>query len=146
LRSGQLDGLLVNLDSAWDIQAQRAAPWVNYSPAMWLGHVYLLAMNKEVWAALDAEDQAAIQRAAASTEKQLGTLLDKSVRSLAKQMAKEGAHLHILSRAELARWQKATNYQQVQAEWIKSQEEKGNKDAALVMRAVGVALKDALQK
>lgn len=146
LRSGQLDGLLVNLDSAWDIQAQRAAPWVSYSPAMWLGHVYLLAINKEVWAALDAKDQAAIQRAAASTEKQLGTLLDKSVRSLGKRMAKEGAHLHILSHAELARWQEATNYQQVQAEWIQIQEEKGNKDAALIMRAVGLALKDALQE
>ena len=146
LRNGQLDGLLVNLDSGFDIQAHRAAPWITFSPALWLGHVYLLVINKDAWAALDKKDQAAIRRAAESTEKQLGTLLDSSLISLGKQMEKEGAHLHNLSRAELKIWQDASGYQQVQEEWIQKQEEKGNKKAAVLMRAVGHDLNASLQK
>jgi TRAP-type C4-dicarboxylate transport system substrate-binding protein len=140
LRNGQLDGLLVNLDSGNDIQAQRAARWVSYSPALWLGHVYLLAINKDAWAALDEKDKAAIRRAAESTEKQPGTLLDKSLLSIGETMEKEGTHLHRLSRTELQRWQDASRYQQVQNEWVQAQEEKGNIEAALMIRAVSKEL------
>ena len=75
LRNGQLDGLMVNLDSSYDIHAQRAAPFIQYSPSLWLGQVYLLVINKNTWNALDGEDKEAIRRATVSTEQQLGASL-----------------------------------------------------------------------
>ena len=140
LRQGQLDGLLVNLDSAWDIHAQRAATYLQYSPSLWLGHVYLLVMNKGTWDALDEQDKSAIQRAALTTEKKLGASLDEGLASLTSEMTKEGAKLHLMTQEELNRWQSATRYQQVQAEWVKQQESQGVTDAGLLMQAVSTRL------
>lgn len=49
LKAGTLNGLLVNLDSGDDIQAQKAAKYIQLSPQLWMGHVYLLTINKARW-------------------------------------------------------------------------------------------------
>ena len=142
LRNGQLDGLMVNLDSGYDIHAQRAAPFIQYSPSLWLGHVYLLVINKNTWNALDGQDKEAIRRAAASTEKQLGASLDSGLASLATTLEKEGAKLHLLSRNELNEWRTVTRYQQVQTEWVAQQERKGLKDAGMLMQGIAALLEE----
>ncbi|MCU6668625.1 TRAP transporter substrate-binding protein DctP [Enterobacteriaceae bacterium H4N4] len=146
LQEGQLDGLLVNLDSGDDIGAPRAAPYIQLSPALWLGHVYLLAMNKDAWNALSSQDQAAIQRAAASTEQALGAWLDTSLNHMARQLEQQGALVHFLSREELNQWRDATRYQQVQAKWVGEQERKGVTDAGSLVESVSSLLSDAMQK
>lgn len=146
LQEGQLDGLLVNLDSGDDIGAPRAAPYIQLSPALWLGHVYLLVMNKDTWKALSPQDQAAIQRAAASTERALGSWLDTSLNHMTKQLEQQGAHVHFLSREELNQWRDVTRYQQVQAKWIGEQESKGVTDAGSLMKSVSALLSDSMQK
>lgn len=146
LNEGQLDGLLVNIDSGDDIHAQRSAPYIALSPELWLGHVYLLVMNKDVWKALSEQDQAAIQRAAASTEKVIGTLLDQSVTLMAQRLEREGAHVHWLSRDELDRWQAATGYQQVQTAWVTQQEEKGVTDAGMLLQSLRRVIAETLRE
>lgn len=140
LQTGQLDGLMVNLDSGDDIHAQRAAPYIQLSPSLWLGHVYLLVINKDVWDSLDVKDRAAINRAAAMTQKRIGAVQDASLTVMAKKMAKEGAHVHYLSNSELNAWQAATGYQHVQAEWIAQQESKGINDVGELMQGVSAIL------
>ena len=140
LQTGQLDGLMVNLDSGDDIHAQRAAPYIQLSPSLWLGHVYLLVMNKDVWDSLDVKDRAAINRAAAMTQKRIGAVQDASLTAMAKKMAKEGAHVHYLTNSELNAWQAATGYQHVQAEWIAQQESKGINDVGELMQGVSAIL------
>ncbi|EPL8292755.1 ABC transporter substrate-binding protein [Enterobacter hormaechei] len=147
LRTGQLNGLMVNLDSGDDIHAQRAAPYIHYSPALWLGHIYLLVINKDTLNALDERDRLAIRRAAETTEKQLGAALDSGLASLTTRLENEGAKLHLLSRDEQLEWQKATRYQEVQEEWVRQQESKGNTDAGKLMHELRLLLEaNARQK
>ncbi len=147
LRTGQLNGLMVNLDSGYDIHAERAAPYINYSPALWLGHVYLLVINKDTLNALDERDRLALRHAAETTEKQLGAALDSALASLTARLKNEGAKLHLLNRDELAEWQKMTRYQEVQGKWVRQQESKGNTDAGRLMHDLSLLLEaDARQK
>lgn len=146
LRAGQLNGLMVNLDSGYDIHAQREAPYIYSSPALWLGHVYLLVMNKDTWNAMSGQDREAIYRAANITEKQLGATLDKGLASLTATLEKEGAQFHLLSRGELEKWQGVTQYQAVQREWVIQQERKGNADAGTLMREVSQLLEGSARK
>ncbi len=80
---------MVNLDSGYDIHAERAAPNALLSPSLWLGHVYLLVMNKQTWENLDNRDREAIQRAAITTEKALGKALDNNLISMVKTLEQE---------------------------------------------------------
>lgn len=146
LGEGQIDGLLVNLDSGDDIGAPRAAPYIQLSPTLWLGHVYLLVMNKDTWNALSLQDRAAIQRAASSTEQALGTWLDTSLSNLTKRLEQDGAHIHYLSRAELNQWRDASKYQQVQTEWSARQTEKGISDAGSLLQSISTLLEDSMQE
>lgn len=146
LQKGQLDGLLVNVDSGDDIGAPRSAPYIQLSPALWLGHVYLLVVNKQTWNALSPQDRAAIQRAAASTEHALGSWLDTSLNRMAKQLEQQGAHVHFLSRKECNQWRDATRYQQVQARWIEQQESKGVTDAGRLLQSVSMLLSDSIEE
>lgn len=146
LTDGSLNGLLVNLDSGDDIHAQQAAKYIQLSPQLWLGHVYLLAMNKTRWDALSAEDKAAIQRAAARTEQQLGPLLDKSLRAMADKMAKDGATVTWLSRVKLQEWQQVSRFKQVQNQWIAEQEKSGVSNAGEILTRVSAQLDEAMRK
>lgn len=101
LRDGKLDGLMVNLDSGYDIHAERAAPNVLLSPSLWLGHVYLLTMNKHTWESLSTQDREAIQRAAITTQKALGQALDNNLINMVKTLEQEGTHVRYLTKAEL---------------------------------------------
>jgi TRAP-type C4-dicarboxylate transport system substrate-binding protein len=143
LASGKLNGLLVNLDSGDDINAWKAAKEIRVSQRLWMGHVYLLAMNKQRWESLSAEDKAAIQRAAVRTEKILGIMLDSSLKNMSEAMRQHGAHVSTLTDEELSTWQHTSRYQQVQADWVAKQEAKGVENAGTTLKAVSALLEQA---
>lgn len=143
LSSGKLNGLLVNLDSGDDIKAWQAAKEIRVSPRLWMGHVYLLAMNKQRWESLSSEDKAAIQRAAAHTEKTLGITLDSSLKNMSEAMEQHGAHVRTLTNEELRTWQQTSRYQQVQADWVAKQKAKGVVNADTTLKAVTTLLDQA---
>lgn len=145
LKDGQLDGLMVNLDSGHDIHAERAAPYIQLSPSLWLGHVYLLVMNKTVWDSLDVKDRGAIRRAAAATQKRIGAAQEANLLAMTNQMKQEGATIHFLTNQELKAWQAATGYQQVQDEWVAQQENKGINDAGLLMKGVSAIVNETIR-
>ncbi|MGK4831802.1 TRAP transporter substrate-binding protein DctP [Escherichia coli] len=145
LRDGQLDGLMVNLDSGYDIHAERAAPNVLLSPSLWLGHVYLLVMNKQTWENLDNRDREAIQRAAITTEKALGKALDNNLISMVKTLEQEGAQVRYLKKSELDAWQKAIGYQQEQTQWVEQQKTEGVDNAGEVMQKVANILDETMR-
>lgn len=146
LNAGTLNGLLVNLDSGDDIQAQKAARYIQLSPQLWLGHVYLLTINKTRWDTLPDEDKAAIQRAAASTQREIGPLLDTSLRNMAHSMQQNGASITWLSPAQLQAWQRVSRYQQVQERWVAGQTKQGVSDSGRVMARVTTLLNEAMHE
>lgn len=145
LKTGTLNGLLVNLDSGDDIKAQQAAKYIQLSPQLWLGHVYLLVINKTRWDTLSAEDKAAIGRAAALTQRQIGPLLDTSLRNMAGSMRQSGASITWLSPAKLQTWRQASRYQEVQERWVAEQKKEGVVDAGRIMKQVSTALDAAIR-
>lgn len=145
LREGKLDGLMVNLDSGYDIHAERAAPNVLLSPSLWLGHVYLLVMNKQTWENLDKRDREAIQRAAITTEKALGKALDNNLISMVKTLEQDGAQVRYLKKSELDARQKAIGYQQEQTQWVEKQKAEGVDNAEDVMQKVANILDETMR-
>lgn len=146
LKNGTLDGLLVNLDSGDDIHAQQAAKYIQLSPRLWMGHVYLLTMNKARWNSLSVDDKAAIQRAAAQTQRQIGPLLDTSLREMTDAMGKQGAAITWLSPAQLQSWQRVSLYQQEQQKWVSAQEAKGHGDSGQILSRVATMLNAAMSQ
>ena len=146
LQAGTLDGLMVNVDSGYQLNVHKTAPHVLISKELWLGHVYLLVMNKDTWNAMSGQDRQAIYRAANITEKQLGATLDKGLAALTATLEKEGAQFYLLSRGELEKWQRVTQYQAVQRDWVIQQESKGNADAGALMRDVSQLLEGSARK
>ena len=140
LHNGALNGLMVNIDSGDDIQAQQAAPNLLVSPDLWLGHVYILVMNKDKWNSLSKADQDAISRAAASAYQLLGPVMDNSFTTLLADMKKNGVNVRLLQPAELRQWQSVTRFQAVQAAWVKEQEGKGGTGAAAALEQVSAIL------
>lgn len=141
LREGKLNGLFVNLDSGDDIKAWQVAKNIGVSQRLWLGHVYLLVMNKALWESLTPQDKAAIQRAAARTEKILGSTLDTHLTDMVSNMNTHGADAHYLTPRELESWQSISHYQAVQADWITQQQARGITNITEVLDAVQTQLK-----
>lgn len=146
LKNGTLNGLLVNLDSGNDIHAQQPAKYIQLSPQLWMGHIYLLTMNKSRWDSLSTDDKAAIQRAAAQTKRQIGPLLDTHLLEMTSAMSQQGAHITWLSPADLHAWQQASRYQQEQKKWVSEQEAKGIHDSGRILSAIATRLDDAMRK
>lgn len=145
LQTGALDGLMVNVDSGYQINAQTVAPHVLLSKDLWLGHVYLLVMNKDTWDGLAKEDQDAISRAAEVAYKALGPVMNSSFDTLIEEMKTDGVNIRILSPWELAQWKTATRYEEVQSTWVKEQEDKGMKNAGPVLEKVRAIMNDIMK-
>jgi len=146
LRNGTLDGLMVNIDSGDDIQAEQIAPHILTAPDLWLGHVYLLVINKNVWEKLSKADQQALQRAATIAYQTAGKVLDAEYQSMVGKMQKSGASIKMLDDNALASWQDTTHFQQAQAEWVAEQEAKGVTNANAVLQGVTTIMNETIKR
>lgn len=136
LAAGTLDGVVVNVDSGYMLNAHTAAPNVLVSKDLWLGHVYLLAINKEVWIGLPQRDKEAIQRAATRSYQTIGSVMDTSFDTQLEDLRRAGANVRVLGSDELSRWQTVTRYREVQATWVEEQKAKGNTKAGPTLARV----------
>jgi TRAP-type C4-dicarboxylate transport system substrate-binding protein len=144
LKARTLDGLMVNVDSGYMLKVHEAAPSVLLSKDLWLGHVYLLAMNKEVWNGLPQEDKDAILRAAETSYQTLGSVMDRSFDAQLDDLRNAGAGVRILNPDELERWATATKYRDVQSAWTEDQKSKGVEDAGPALASVTSIMDDVM--
>ncbi len=117
LAEGSLDGLIVNIDSGYDIKAHTQAKYVAVSPKLWLGHAYLIAMNKDVWNALPEDVKASFERAAESSYNQLGAVMNAALPEQIKYLEADGSHVRFLSDEEISEWESITKYRAIQDKW-----------------------------
>ncbi|MFB7657888.1 MULTISPECIES: hypothetical protein [unclassified Streptomyces] len=136
LESGELDGLVVNVDSGYMLNAHEAAPHVLVSKDLWLGHVYVLAMNKGAWDELLPSDRLAIQRGTARAYRTLGPVMDRSFDTQLDHLRQAGANVRRLTAGEVKRWQTATQYREVQESWVDEQRAKGIAEVDAVHRGI----------
>lgn len=143
LRDQTLHGLKVNVDSGYMLKVHEVAPNVLLSRDLWLGHLYVLAMNRNTWNNLAQEDKAAIQRAAETAYRQLGEVMDNSFDAIINDLQQHGAQVRLLSTEELAAWNVATGYRDVQAAWAHDQQSKGVKEVMPVLEKLTEILSKA---
>ena len=132
LRSGAIDGIMVNIDSGWDIGVHKAAPHLLVSQELWLGHIYLVAMNLNRWNALPAKDKQAIERAADKTYKAMGKMMDQSYEQLLQQLNNEGCTVRRLSHEEVSDFVTTARQSEVQQQWVSQKESEGISHVRLV--------------
>ena len=126
LDNGTLDGLIVNIDSGYDIHAHKAAPNILVSKRLWLGHEYIIAMNKDVWDKLPDEDKKAIERAAESSYKVLGGIMDESFSRMLETLRADGATVRLLSDEEVSYWENVTDYKTIQEKYVAEHDNAGS--------------------
>jgi TRAP-type C4-dicarboxylate transport system substrate-binding protein len=144
LKARTLDGLMVNVDSGYMLKVHEAAPYVLVSKDLWLGHLYVLAMNNDIWNGLAPEDRAAIQRAAETSYRTLGSVMDQNFDAQVDELRKGGANVRILDPNELERWGAATKYKDVQDAWVREQQRKGATNVGPVFEKVNSIMNDVM--
>ena len=126
LDNGTLDGLIVNIDSGYDIHAHKAAPNILVSKRLWLGHEYIIAMNKDVWDKLPDEDKKAIERAAESSYSKLGGIMDESFSHMLETLRADGATVKLLTDEEVSYWENVTDYKTIQEKYVAEHDNAGS--------------------
>lgn len=125
LNDGRLDGLIVNIDSGYDIKAHKPAPKILTSPRLWLGHEYIIAVRKAVWDSLSDADREAFSRAAEKSYSQLGKIMEDSFAWQVETLRADGADVRLMTDDEVSFWERATDYRNVQGKWIDAQDVDG---------------------
>lgn len=125
LASGQMQGLMVNIDSALDLGAPKHANHALVAKEFWLGHIYPIVIRTERWQALDEADRAAIGRAAEKSYAVLGEIMERSYGEILAKAREQGVQLRELTAAEVAAWGEASQYRRVLDEWAAEQEKNG---------------------
>lgn len=145
MQARTLNGLMVNVDSGYMLKVHETAPHVLLSKDLWLGHVYVLAMNRNTWDKLADADRQAIARATETAYTRLGAVMDSSFDALVADMRREGVKVRLLDSRELDAWNTTARYPQAQEKWVKAQEAKGNLEARPVMEKVRALLDSAMK-
>lgn len=144
LKAGTLDGLMVNVDSGYMLKVHEAAPNVLVSKDLWLGHLYMLTINKDVWNTLAQEDKDAIARAAETSYRALGPVMDRSFDAQLAELKTAGASVRILEAAEPVRFGTAAKYRDVQSAWAEEQKRSGTGNAGAVLAEVTAIMNDIM--
>lgn len=142
LQMGKLNGIMVNIDSGYNLKVYEHAPYLLVSKNLWLGHLYMVTINKTVWNKLRVEDREAIERAASYAYAQLGNVMNNSYEAQINALKKLGVTVTYLSPSELNKLTQYTNYSVIQDNWVKQQEENNINDVTLVLQE----LRKLLQK
>ncbi len=145
LRAKTLDGLMVNVDSGYMLKVHESAPHVLVSKDLWLGHVYILAMNKDVWKSLAQEDQDAIIRAARKSYAGLDAVMGESFDTQLEDLKKAGATVRVLSAKEVKQFEAATRYKDVQSAWAQGQQAEGVANVAPAIESVSSIMADFIE-
>ncbi len=125
MNTGEIDGLMVNVDSGYMLDVHTVAPNVLASRRLWLGHVYIIAINAETWRELSDDDRSAIQRAARTSYARLGEVMDRSFNEMIQNLANAGSAVRLLTDDEVERFSRKTDYASVQSRWVSAQEHSG---------------------
>ena len=136
LNDGTLDGLIVNIDSGYDINAHKVAPNVLTSPKLWLGHEYIIAMNKNAWDGLTDEDRQAIIKAGEISYDRLGAVMDESFLRQLETLRADNAEVRLLTDDEVKFWEQSSDYRAAQEKWTGEQASKGLVSAADVLNRI----------
>lgn len=145
LEEGTLDGIMVNVDSGYNLKVYEHAPNLLASKNLWLGHLYIVAINKDTWNELAEEDKEAIQRAAKTSYKLLGDVMDNSFDVQIEVLRKEGTTVRILNDKEVDEFKTVAKFQEVQKQWAKEQKENGIQDVELVLDKVMNLLNETMK-
>jgi TRAP-type C4-dicarboxylate transport system substrate-binding protein len=124
----RLDGLMVNIDGAYQLKVYEQAPYLLTSKNLWLGHLYIVSINKNIWERLEQIDKDAILRAAAKSYKKLGKIMDESYKEQLVKLAEKGVKYRVLSKKEVKDFENNIQYNLIQQDWIKEQELKSVND------------------
>ncbi|QQR99322.1 MAG: TRAP transporter substrate-binding protein DctP [Sphingobacteriales bacterium] len=124
----RLDGLMVNIDGAYQLKVYEQAPYLLTSKKLWLGHLYIVSINKNIWERLEQIDKDAILRAAAKSYKKLGKIMDESYKEQLVKLAEKGVKYRVLSKKEVKDFENNIQYNLIQQDWIKEQELKSVND------------------
>lgn len=133
LQDGTLDGIFVNIDSAYNLKLHENARYALISKDLWLGHLYVVAMNKNAYTALNQADKDAIKRAAAYAYRIQGRNMDEHFDTMVDKLRAEGTQIRFMSQNEVTQWRAMTNYQAVQKNWAKQQVKDGKANAQSVI-------------
>jgi len=144
LKEKSLDGIMVNIDSGYNLKIYEHAPYLLASKNLWLGHLYLVAINKNTWNELTNEDKEAIQRAAETSYKTLGNVMDMSFYQQMELLKKEGTTIRILNKEEIRQFKMDTKFEKVQKHWVDEQKKNGVIEASLVLKKIKKILKDTI--
>lgn len=145
LKAGTLDGLMVNVDSGYMLKVHDVAPNVLVSKDLWLGHLYLLTMQRSVWDSLDQQDRDAIVRAAEKCYEQLGSVMDASLQEQIEDLKTAGATVRVLTAEEAERFADATKFAAVQTAWADAQGQEGNGNASPTLAKVRAVMDRAME-
>jgi TRAP-type C4-dicarboxylate transport system substrate-binding protein len=125
MKAREIDGLMVNVDSGYMLDVHSVAPNVLASKDLWLGHLYIIAINTKTWNDLPEIDRAAIRRAAETAYARLGPVMDRSYDAMIADLRGAGATVRLLDKGEVAAFARATDYRTAQQRWATEQEAKG---------------------
>lgn len=135
-----LDGLMVNIDGGYQLKIYEQAPFLLASEKLWLGHLYIVAINKKTWEGLEPQDRDAIQRAAIKSYKKLGKIMHSSFAEQLQELEEAGCTYRLLSDKELNDFEQSIDYKEVQDDWAKAQEAKGVNNVTSILQKIRTAL------
>lgn len=136
LQDGRLDGIYVNIDSAYNLKLHEKAPYALISKKMWLGHLYVVAMNKTKYDELDQMDKDAIKRAASRAYRLQGQNMEEQFDAMISKLRSEGTNIRFMTDEEVQQWAHMTHYQSIQRQWAEKQAEAGVTNAEDVIYKV----------
>jgi len=145
LQTGTVDGVLANYDGIHMTKQDEAAGHIFVAKEMWWATPFLHNVNLDYWNSLDEGTQEAILKAAESAKDAFAEAYNNAFDEIVATQKANGIEVEIASAEEIAKWEKISQAEKYQQQWVEEAEKTGYGNAQEIMDKMRSIVKRGLE-
>lgn len=146
LQTGTVDAVYTNLDSIHRSKLDEIAPNIFLCKPLWSGTKFITTINKKTWDKMSEETQKQIWTAMDRVAERYAAEFEKTWDQVVKEMTDMGCVMNSITPEDVKTWSNMPVIEELQATWIKEQEERGVDNASDIFKRLKAAVDEAIAR
>jgi TRAP-type C4-dicarboxylate transport system substrate-binding protein len=145
LQTGTVDGVLANLDGIHMTKQDEAAGYIFVAKEMWWATPFLHTVNLDFWNSLPEDVQNDMLKAAENAKDAYAEAYDGAFDEITSTQEANGIEVEIASQEEIAKWQKISQAEKYQQQFVAELKKNGYDNAQEIMDKMRSIVKRGLE-
>lgn len=146
LQTGTIDAVYTNLDAIHRVKMDEVGQNIFLCRSLWSGTQFIFTINLDTWNKLPEDIQEQIMDATKSSAIRYGEAYDKEWKRCVEEQKELGYVVNVITPEDVEKWASMPVIEELQAEWVKLNENLGVKNVSEIIKQVKEIVKQGIER